>query len=107
MPMADSIQIAQKLWNYRNILRDDDLSYGDYPSTSLRTGYAQPTLMLFPEIANEQANPPFNKPSPIPKGKDGSALLAKDCNEIEIHYRFHHRLHKAFVSTLVSTRGTT
>ena len=27
-------QLIQKLWNYCNILRDDGLSYGDYPSAS-------------------------------------------------------------------------
>jgi len=27
-----SSAIVQKLWNYCNILRDDGLSYGDYPS---------------------------------------------------------------------------
>ena len=27
-----SSAIVQKLWNYCNILRDDCLSYGDYPS---------------------------------------------------------------------------
>jgi hypothetical protein len=33
-----SQQIVQKLWNYCNVLRDDWMSYGDYPSTMLRTG---------------------------------------------------------------------
>lgn len=27
---APCAQIVQRLWNYRNILRDDGLSYGDY-----------------------------------------------------------------------------
>ena len=30
--------IVQKLWNYCNVLRDDGMSYGDYPSASLRAG---------------------------------------------------------------------
>ena len=55
------------------ILRDDGLSYGDYPSTSLRTGYAQLTFLLFLKIADGQAKPPFNKPSSIPKDKDWPA----------------------------------
>jgi len=33
--------IVQKLWNYCNVLRDDGMSYGDYPSAKLRTGVEQ------------------------------------------------------------------
>ena len=72
-------QLVQKLWNYCNILRDDGLSYGDYVE--------QLTFLLFLKMADEQAKPPFNKPSPIPKGKDWPALLAKDGDALEIHYR--------------------
>jgi len=36
--------IVQKLWNYCNVLRDDGMSYGDYPSASLRAGSEQPAL---------------------------------------------------------------
>ncbi len=28
--MTNPQALVQKLWNYRNILRDDGLSYGDY-----------------------------------------------------------------------------
>ena len=35
-------------------------------------------FLLFLKMANEQARLPFNKPSPIPKGKDSYALLARD-----------------------------
>jgi type I restriction enzyme M protein len=77
--MSNPQQLVQKLWNYCNILRDDGLSYGDYVE--------QLTFLLFLKMADEQAKPPFNKPSPIPKGKDWPALLAKDGDELEIHYR--------------------
>src|SRR5437899_1455831 len=76
---ANPTQLVQKLWNYCNILRDDGLSYGDYVE--------QLTFLLFLKMADEQSKPPFNKPSPIPKGKDWPALLAKDGDELEIHYR--------------------
>ena len=72
-------KLVQKLWNYCDILRDDGLSYGDY--------FEQLTFLLFLKMADEQSRPPFNKPSPIPKGKDWPALLAKDGDELEIHYR--------------------
>ncbi len=74
-----SATLVQKLWNYCNILRDDGLSYGDYVE--------QLTFLLFLKMADEQSKPPFNKPSPIPKGKDWPALLAKDGDELEAHYR--------------------
>jgi hypothetical protein len=34
--MSNPQQLVQKLWNYCSILRDDGLSYGDYPSAWLR-----------------------------------------------------------------------
>jgi type I restriction enzyme M protein len=74
-----SHQLVQKLWNYCNILRDDGLSYGDYVE--------QLTFLLFLKMADEQGRPPFNKRSPIPKGFDWASLLAKDGDELEIHYR--------------------
>ena len=74
-----SHQLVQKLWNYCNILRDDGLSYGDYVE--------QLTFLLFLKMADEQSRPPFNKRSPIPKGCDWASLLAKDGDELEIHYR--------------------
>ncbi len=77
--MSNPTALVQKLWNYCNILRDDGLSYGDYVE--------QLTFLLFLKMADEQAKPPFNKPSPIPKGYDWPALLAKDGDELEIHYR--------------------
>src|SRR5450756_496528 len=75
----ESAAIVSKLWNYCNVLRDDGVSYGDYVE--------QLTFLLFLKMADEQAKPPFNKPSPIPNGKDWPALLAKDGDELEIHYR--------------------
>ena len=71
--MSNPTTLVQKLWNYRNFLRDDGLSYGDCPSTSLGTGYEPLTFLLFLKMADEQAKPPFNKPSPIPKDKDWRA----------------------------------
>jgi type I restriction enzyme M protein len=77
--MSNPTALVQKLWNYCNILRDDGLSYGDYVE--------QLTFLLFLKMADEQSRPPFNKPSPIPKGKDWPALMARDGDELEIHYR--------------------
>lgn len=62
--------LVQKLWNYCNILRDDGLSYGDYVE--------QLTFLLFLKMADEQSRPPYNKPSPIPKGFGWDKLVALD-----------------------------
>ena len=52
-----SSALVQKLWNYCNILRDDGLSYGDYASALLSTGYEQLTFLLFLKMAEEQSRP--------------------------------------------------
>ena len=77
--MSNPQQLVQKLWNYCNILRDDGLSYGDYVE--------QLTFLLFLKMADEQSKPPFNKPSPIPKGFGWDVLLKLDGDDLEIHYR--------------------
>ncbi len=74
----DAQQIVTKLWNYCNVLRDDGLSYGDYVE--------QLTCLLFLKMAHEQTQPPWNKPSPFPKGLDWPSLLRRDGDELETHY---------------------
>jgi type I restriction enzyme M protein len=71
--------LVPKLWNYCSILRDDGLSYGDYVE--------QLTYLLFLKMADEQSKPPFDKPSPIPKGFSWPALLKLDGDDLETHYR--------------------
>jgi type I restriction enzyme M protein len=71
-------QLVSKLWNYCSILRDDGLSYGDYVE--------QLTFLLFLKMADEQSRL-RGTPSTIPKDKDWSSLLAKDGDELEVHYR--------------------
>jgi type I restriction enzyme M protein len=74
-----SQQLVQKLWNYCNILRDDGLSYGDYVE--------QLTFLLFLKMADEQARPPFNKPTAVPKGFGWDVLVTLDGDDLETHYR--------------------
>ena len=68
--MNNPTALVQKLWNYCNILRGDALSYGDY--------VGQLIFLLFLKMADEQAKPPFNKPSPIPKGFGWNAPLRRE-----------------------------
>ncbi|HET7036093.1 MAG TPA: class I SAM-dependent DNA methyltransferase [Thermomicrobiaceae bacterium] len=72
-------QVVQRLWNYCNILRDDGLSYGDYVE--------QLTFLLFLKMAHEQTQAPWFRDSPIPAGLDWPSLLARDGDELEVHYR--------------------
>ena len=77
--MSDSAVIVQKLWNYCNVLRDDGLSYQDY--------IEQLTFLLFLKMADEQTQPPFNRPAIVPKGLDWMSLVRLDGDDLEVHYR--------------------
>ncbi len=80
MPVANGSQNnVAKLWSYCNILRDDGLSYGDYVE--------QLTFLLFLKMADEQSRPPRRKASPVPSGLDWPSLLARDGDELGVHYR--------------------
>jgi type I restriction enzyme M protein len=76
---TDPRQIVSKLWNYCSVLRDDGLSYGDYVE--------QLTYLLFLKMAHERTQPPFEQPSIVPAGFDWPALLARDGDDLEKHYR--------------------
>lgn len=71
--------LVQRLWSYCDVLRDDGLSYGDYVE--------QLTYLLFLKMADEQARPPFNRAAFIPDGLDWQSLLARDGDDLEVHYR--------------------
>lgn len=71
--------IVQRVWNYCNVLRDDGVSYGDYVE--------QLTFLLFLKMDDEQAKPPLNKPSKIPRDLNWQTLVSKDGDELETHYR--------------------
>ena len=74
-----SNQLVQKLWNYCNVLRDGGLSYGDYVE--------QLTFLLFLKMADEQSQPPHNRPSAVPKGFGCDILITLDGDDLETHYR--------------------
>ena len=95
--MSNPTALVQKLWNYCNILRADGLSYGDYveqltflllgslaPARSgLRPSALQNPFRSLPsgsslKMADEQSQPPFNKPRAVPKDYAWPSLLARD-----------------------------
>ncbi len=77
--MTTNGQIGQRVWNYCSVLRDDGLSYGDYVE--------QLTYLLFLKMAHERTQPPWEQPSPVPEGLDWPALMARDGDDLEVHYR--------------------
>ena len=77
--MTDHKALVQKLWSYCNVLRDDGLSYGDYVE--------QLTYLLFLKMADEQTQPPFNRPALVPNEPDWQSLLRRDGDDLEVHYR--------------------
>ena len=77
--MSKQNGLVQRLWSYCNVLRDDGLSYGDY--------LEQLTYLLFLKMADEQTKPPFSRPAIVPEGLDWPSLLARDGDELEVHYR--------------------
>jgi type I restriction enzyme M protein len=76
---VNSNGLVQRLWNYCSVLRDDGLSYGDY--------LEQLTYLLFLKMADEQTKPPFNRPAFIQAALGWQSLLARDGDELEVHYR--------------------
>ncbi len=75
--------IVQKLWSSCNVLRDDGMSYGDYPSVEsilsaaegLRTGSEQLTYLLFLKMGDERMKAPYDQPSIVPASSVREATL--------------------------------
>ena len=106
----NSSTLVQKLWNYCNVLRDDGMSYGDYPrlrgdrlphltyllfssgryaSRPLREH--EPPLKRarapFLKIADERSRAPYHQPRPIPAPYAWPALLVRDGDALFDHCR--------------------
>jgi type I restriction enzyme M protein len=68
-------RIVQKLWSYRNVLRDDGLSYQAY--------LEQLTFLLFLKMADERARL-TGEPQPIPAGHRWADLAAPQTEGVEL-----------------------
>ncbi len=82
----NSATLVQKLWNYCNVLRDDGMSYGDYPRFR-GDRLPQLTYLLFLKMADERSRPPYHQPSPIPAAYAWPALRLLDGDALFDHYR--------------------
>ncbi|MGE5804840.1 MAG: type I restriction-modification system subunit M N-terminal domain-containing protein [Ignavibacteria bacterium] len=58
--------IVSKVWNYCNILRDDDVNYGDY--------LEQLKYFLFLKMVYEYSKPPYSRQTIIEKKYDLESL---------------------------------
>jgi type I restriction enzyme M protein len=70
--------IVSKVWSFCTTLRDDGVSYGDY--------LEQLTYLIFLKMAEEYANPPYNRGVGIPTKYNWQSLTSKKGAELEAHY---------------------
>jgi type I restriction enzyme M protein len=78
---TQSSTIVQRVWNYRNVLRDDGISYGDYVE--------QLTYLIF--LKMDEENTLLGNPSAIPEDLRWRTLFKKegeilDGEALEAHY---------------------
>ena len=76
--LMNASSLVQKIWNFCHTLRDDGVGYGDY--------LEQLTYLLFLKLAQEYDQPPYERPSNIPKGYDWPSLKDKTGEPLEAHY---------------------
>lgn len=79
--VAESSAIAQRVWNYCSVLRDDGMSYGDYVE--------QLTYLLFLKMDHENVHT-LGKKGAIPEEYSWSSLRGRSGDDLEAHY--HHIL---------------
>ena len=75
----NTADIVAKLWREAKTLQGAGISIMHYVN--------ELTYLLFLKMADEQSRPPYNKPSPIPKGFSWPVLLKCDGDDLEIQYR--------------------
>lgn len=75
----NAASLVQKVWNYCHTLRDDGVGYGDY--------LEQLTFLLFLKMADEYAQPPYERDTKVPKKYSWPTLTNKTGEKLETHYR--------------------
>ena len=70
--------IVSKVWSFCHTLRDDGVGYGDH--------LEQLTYLIFLKMADEHANPPYNRDVGIPAENKWTSLKSRKGAELEDHY---------------------
>jgi len=78
MSETNASAIVEKVWGLCNVLRDDGVSYGDY--------LEQLTYMIFLKMADEYAQPPYNRDLGIPADYTWGKLAPLAGAELETQY---------------------
>ncbi|XXJ18890.1 N-6 DNA methylase [Desulfovibrio caledoniensis] len=73
-----SQEIVAKVWSFCHVLRDAGVSYGDY--------LEQLTYLIFLKMADEYANPPYNRDIGIPEELSWPSLKKQRGAELEVRY---------------------
>jgi len=71
-------EIVAKVWSFCHVLRDAGVSYGDY--------LEQLTYLIFLKMADEYANPPYNRDIGIPKELNWPSLKKQRGAALESQY---------------------
>lgn len=70
--------IVSRVWSFCTTLRDDGVGYGDY--------LEQLTYLIFLKMADEYAQPPYNRDVGIPEKYNWRTLISKKGSELEVLY---------------------
>jgi type I restriction enzyme M protein len=73
-----SQEIVARVWSFCHVLRDAGVSYGDY--------LEQLTYLIFLKMADEYANPPYNRDIGIPSELNWPSLKKQRGAELEAQY---------------------
>lgn len=76
--MSQANALVNKVWSFCHLLRDAGLSYGDY--------LEQLTYLIFLKMADEYAQPPYERDLGIPDGFDWRSLTSRTGADLEAHY---------------------
>ncbi len=84
---VSSSDVVQKVWNYCDVLRDDEMTYGDVE---------QLTYLLFFKMADQQSKLLLNKLPTIPKNLVWQSPSLKRWRQAQLRFSFTFRVHQNY-----------